>query len=1162
VSEAQPDIEELFHAARALRDAAARAAFVEQATRGDTSLRRRLEALLAADARTGERFLEPRAAAPLVPAPKAGSAVAGSAAPGEKAGDTIDRYKLLEAIGEGGMGTVWMAEQREPVVRKVALKIIKLGMDTREVVVRFEAERQALALMDHPHIAKVLDGGATATGRPYFVMELVRGVPITQYCDSAKLSLRERLELFTRVCEAIQHAHHKGVIHRDIKPSNVLVTLHDGVPVPKVIDFGIAKATSAELTKKTLFTQYAQIIGTPEYMAPEQAEMSGLDIDTRADVYSLGVLLYELLTGTKPFDIKSALAVGFDELLRTIREVDPAKPSTRVSTLRERASPIGDGRTLDVESWSRRLRGDLDWIVMKALEKDRSRRYESASGFAADIGRFLRDEAVVAAPPSAMYRVRKFVQRRRKTVAAVAVLALSLVGGIVGTSIGLVRALDEKERADLATKNEVAAKEEALANAELAEREARRAEDEAARAAEEAARARTAEAEATARAAEIERVAQFQAAQITRVDPRAMGRELRADLLAALPEGRRVELAAALAPVNFTNLALAALDTNLLQPSIAAIDEQFADAPLVQARLLLSLAQTMKALGLHDAAADPAERAFDLTVEHLGADHPNTLTAVAIYAELCFESGRFTDAERLHTIAYEKRRVVFGEDAPLTWTSLYALGRTWCAQGRFDEAERAYRDSLAAMERLSGADHDDTLYALNALCVLLQEIGRTDEAEPRMRDLLERTKRRFGAQSLEYLTAQVNFASLVSELGHAEEGEQNARAAHAGLRELLGDDHASTINALSTLGVSLQEQRRFEECLPILIEVYEARRRVLGAEHPSTLSSGLNLGTVLPEFGRFDEAEAVLGEAINGLQRVVGAEHPDTIAAVNRLGTLRVSQGRLEEGLEILLGSLDATRRAYGAQATETIAALNNVGQALWMVGRFAEAATHFEESLAACRRTFGDGHPNTAMAAANLGVNLDESGRSVEAIAPLEEAWRLLRSDPSLLWLANTLVRCYLAAGRVEDARALAVDVLGQVRTMRGGDELERASTLANLGGDLLAMGDATNAELALRECVEVRERVQPDAWNTFNARSMLGGALAAQGRFAEAEPLLLAGQAGLAERVASIPPQARNRVTESVARLVNFYSAWHAAEPDAGHDARAQEWRAKLGP
>jgi len=357
----------------------------------------------------------------------------------EAAGTQIGRYKLLEKIGEGGMGTIWMAEQREPVRRRVALKIIKLGMDTKQVIARFEAERQALAMMDHPNIAKVLDAGATETGRPYFVMEYIRGIPILEYCDQEKVDTRARLELFASVCHAIQHAHQKGIIHRDIKPSNVLVTLHDGVPVPKVIDFGVAKATNCELTTKTLFTEHRQMIGTPAYMSPEQAEMSGLDIDTRSDVYSLGVLLYELLTGTTPFDTRTLLESGFDELLRAIREDEPHKPSTRVSKLGDTGTRTAQQRRVEQKTLSLLLRGDIDWIVMKCLEKDRTRRYETANGLAADIRRHLGDEPVTAGPPSSTYRLRKFVRRNRVQVIATSVVLAALLAGIVATSWGLVQ---------------------------------------------------------------------------------------------------------------------------------------------------------------------------------------------------------------------------------------------------------------------------------------------------------------------------------------------------------------------------------------------------------------------------------------------------------------------------------------------------------------------------------------------------------------------------------------------------------------------------------------------------------------------------------------------------------------------------------------------------
>ena len=359
----------------------------------------------------------------------------------EKPGDKIGHYKLLQQIGEGGCGVVYMAEQQEPIRRKVAFKVIKVGMDTRQVIARFEAERQALALMDHPNIAKVLDAGATETGRPYFVMELVRGQRITGYCDENSLSTEERLGLFMQVCHAIQHAHQKGIIHRDIKPSNILVTVVDGKPVPKVIDFGIAKAVSQQLTDKTVFTAFEHFIGTPAYMSPEQAALSGVDVDTRSDIYSLGVLLYELLTGHTPFDPRTLVGAGVNEMRRVIREQEPPRPSTRLSTLdaAERTT-VAKRRQAEPAELRRLVRGDLDWIVMKCLEKDRGRRYESANNVALDIAHHLQHEPVTAAAPSTVYRAQKFVRRHRTGLAMASALLLLLAAGVVVSTWQAVRA--------------------------------------------------------------------------------------------------------------------------------------------------------------------------------------------------------------------------------------------------------------------------------------------------------------------------------------------------------------------------------------------------------------------------------------------------------------------------------------------------------------------------------------------------------------------------------------------------------------------------------------------------------------------------------------------------------------------------------------------------
>src|SRR5947207_15711629 len=337
------------------------------------------------------------------------------------------------------MGTVWMAEQTEPVTRRVAVKLIKAGMDSRQVIARFEAERQALALMDHPNIAKVHDAGTTPDGRPFLVMELVKGVPITRYCDERRLTPRQRLELFVPVCQAVQHAHQKGVIHRDVKPSNVLVAQYDGVPVPKVIDFGIAKAAGQPLTERTLVTGFGTVVGTLEYMSPEQAELNQLDIDTRSDIYSLGVLLYELLTGSPPFSRKELEKAGMLEMLRVIREQEPSKPSTKLSTA-EGLPTLAANRGTEPTKLTKLVRGELDWIVMKALEKDRNRRYETANGFAMDVQRYLADEAVQACPPSAGYRLRKFARRNKGPVLAASLVTLALIGGVIGTTWGMLRA--------------------------------------------------------------------------------------------------------------------------------------------------------------------------------------------------------------------------------------------------------------------------------------------------------------------------------------------------------------------------------------------------------------------------------------------------------------------------------------------------------------------------------------------------------------------------------------------------------------------------------------------------------------------------------------------------------------------------------------------------
>src|SRR5882757_7749698 len=420
-----------------------RAAYLDQTCAGDVILRQQVEALLQAHEQAGGFLSAPPARFDFKRTVLMNVLIA------EKAGDKIGRYKLLQQIGEGGCGVVYMAEQEEPVHRRVALKVIKQGMDTKQVIARFEAERQALALMDHPNIAKVFDAGATDAGRPYFVMELVRGVKITDYCDEVHLSTPERLALFVQVCQAIQHAHQKGIIHRDLKPSNILIALYDGQPVPKVIDFGVAKATGPRLTDQTLYTEFGAVVGTLEYMSPEQAELNQLDIDTRSDIYSLGVLLYELLTGSTPLDSNRLKQGAILEMLRVIREEESPRPSMRLSTTEELPS-IAACRNIEPRKLSGLVRGELDWIVMKALEKDRNRRYETANGLAADLGRYLNDETVHACPPSPWYRFGKFARRNKAALVAAGLIAaamLAAVGMLAVSNVLIARERNQKEAA-------------------------------------------------------------------------------------------------------------------------------------------------------------------------------------------------------------------------------------------------------------------------------------------------------------------------------------------------------------------------------------------------------------------------------------------------------------------------------------------------------------------------------------------------------------------------------------------------------------------------------------------------------------------------------------------------------------------------------------------
>jgi serine/threonine protein kinase/tetratricopeptide (TPR) repeat protein len=746
----------------------------------------------------------------------------------EAPGMRIGPYKLLQQIGEGGMGTVFMAEQRQPVQRKVALKIIKPGMDSKQVIARFEAERQALAMMDHQNIARVLDAGTmgseprtsvsssggplpdgAASGRPYFVMELVHGVPITRFCDERKLTPRQRLELFVPVCQAIQHAHQKGIIHRDIKPSNVLVTMYDDKPVPKVIDFGVAKAVEQRLTDKTMFTQFGAMVGTLEYMSPEQAEMNALGVDTRSDIYSLGVLLYELLTGTTPLGQERLREAALVEMVRLIKEEEAPRPSAWVSSSNN-LPKIAAARGTEPAQLSKLIRGDIDWIVLKCLEKDRTRRYESAGGLARDIGRHLADEPVEACPPSALYRFRKFARRHKGSVVAASLVLMAFVVGVVGTTWGLIRAEHQRQIAVAAAEAEVQAKQAALA-----------------------------------REAEAWTILTFVENHI---------------IAAARPEGQAGGLGH---------------DITLRGALVAAlpfVDQSFRNQPLMEAKLRLTLAISFANLGDAKTATEQTERARSLYRQHLGPDHPTTLVCMTNLASCYAGLGRYHDALRLQeeTLALMKARL--GPNHSLTLLSMNNLANSYARFGRHADARKLLEQTLA-LEARFGPDHPGMLRSMNNLALVYSALGRHADALKLGKKTLARIKARLGPDHRNTLESMDTLARIYRDCGQSSKAARLYEETLARMKVKLGSDHPTTLATMNDLAVSYGVLGRHGKELKLREETLAKRETKLGRDHPDTLASLNGLARLLamcadPKIRNPSRAVALARQAVERAPRL------------------------------------------------------------------------------------------------------------------------------------------------------------------------------------------------------------------------------------------------------------------------------------------------------
>ncbi len=1018
---------DLFAAAIAVADPSERALLLERECAGRPELRLRLDQLLDAHFRSSSLLDQPdvdQTQGRDQIHDRFGPEITNPGNPGkdEQAGVVIaGKYTLVEGIGRGGMGSVWRARQTAPVKRFVAVKLIKAGMDSKQVVARFEAERQALALMDHPNIAKVLDGGLHEH-RPFFVMELVKGVPITEYCDRHRLTPKDRLALFVPVCQAIQHAHQKGIIHRDIKPSNVLIALYDDQPVVKVIDFGVAKATGGTLTEHTIDTGFGGVVGTPQYMSPEQATFNNLDVDTRSDVYSLGVLLYELLTGSPPFSNQDLQKRGLLEMLRVVREEEPPRPSTKLSTA-DALPTLSANRGTEPNKLTGLLRNELDWVVMKALEKDRSRRYETANGFAADVQRYLSGEAVHAHPPSASYRLRKFVRRNRPQVIAAALVLAALVAGVVGTSVGLVRAnrAAEQER-----------------HAKV--REAERAEGE-----------RQAKIDADAKRQEAERNLAFA----------KKGNEILGSVFAALDPKANYSTVAALRNALRDNLAKA----------VGELDGSAIGDPLEVAEMQHTLGLSLLGLGEANLAIDVFAKSFATNKERLGADDHQTLNVMDSLASGYRAAGKMDRALPLYEETLKLATTKLGADHRDTLVSMNNLASGYQTAGKMDRALPLYEETLKLRIAKLGADHSDTLVSMNNLASGYQAVGKMDRALPLLEETLRLTTAKLGADHPETLNSMNNLAMGYQAVGKMDRALPLLEETLALRTAKLGADHPDTLMSMNNLASGYHAVGKMDRALPLFEKTLRLMTAKLGADHPETLMSMNNLAGSYQAVGKMDRALPLFEEALRLRSAKLGADHPDTLISMGNLAAAYPAVGKMDRALPLYEETLRLKTAKLGADHPQTLVSMNNLARGYQAVGKMDRALPLFERAATGMEtRRFQDEYAKPIIS--NTSAAYETAQQFDKA-----EAWRrkwlaVVKAEagvasPAYAGELAALGLLLLKQQKWADAEPILRESLA-IREKTQPDLWTTFNTHSQLGGALLGQKKYTNAEPLLLEGYE----------------------------------------------------------------------------------------------
>lgn len=886
----------------------------------DPELARSLRKLLTAHAQPGQGFADARLALPPELLDNSASPSLNETIPHP---EQIDRFRIMRVLGEGGMGTVYLTEQTEPVQREVALKLIKPGMDSRSIVARFEAERQTLAMMEHPGIVKILDGGVTERGLPYFVMEYVKGEPITEYCDRLRLTVPKRIKLFIKVCEIVQHAHMKGVIHRDLKPSNILVEQLSSGALPRIIDFGIARAVHATNDDKHRLTIAGTLIGTPAYMSPEQAANREELVDTRSDVYSLGAILYELLTGDTPIDRNTLRTSSLADLQRMIREIDAVKPSSRLARLAiSDADRYAQHRGTERHALRRKVRGELEWIVMKCLEKDRDRRYESAGLLATDLRHALAHQPVIAGPPSAWYRLRKFAIRNQAAVASAAVIAMTL---IATSAVSVRYAMREAEQRVLAEQRE----------------------------------------------AQLSQILAFQTDMFDTLDIEAMGRtmhdrleeKLRENLAADELDAQQTTLAVAAFDrmwrgVSPTDLAREVFDEHMLRRASLALEAQFIDQPLVEASLRHSLSIIYGNIGIYQPGAEHIRRAYELRNQTLGPAHPDTLRSLHHLGGSLELREQFAEAETMYRAAYLGLREAIGDRHIDTRHALTGIVRTLRIQQRYDDAEAEIQQALVRLGESDSLEDAADADLLSEQARLALHRGDLGAAEQLMQRTYEIRTRVLGRDRNHTLTALNDLGIIRMRMGRLEDALRDLSEVVAQREMLLGRHHPHTMIAMNNLAIVHRRLGRLDDAEASYRALLDARRRVSGEDHSSTLALELNLGVLLQSQGRLDEAEPLVKNVYERRVAQFGPDSLETLAALNVLGGLRQLQGNLTEAEAAYSAVHDGRRTTLGMHHRDTFAAFRNLFYVRLNQRHFTTAEVQLQDHHDAMSDEFGSEHP------------------------------------------------------------------------------------------------------------------------------------------------------------------------------------------------------------